>query len=400
MRIRRGALSVSDAAGPVRGSARRGARLRGAELAQAPSPVEVVSLAGSAGGIDALLAILPRLPRDFPAAILVQEHLGPRSELVSILRARCSLRIRWAASGGTPEPGVVDVAPPRRTLRVEADGSLDVAPDACVRPGFRCAADTLLASAADRFGAHAVSVVLSGSGEDGASGVRATRRAGGASLVQDEASCSCRFMPDAALATGCVDRSVPVQMIAPTLVSLVRDGAAIGDLRTAEDPDHADGRGSPDCARALDQLLSFVTAAHQTDLGDVHLLAADSTSLALVAQRGLSLGYMGDFHALSLGDGTATGAAARGVRSTQDDSAGDSARFRRHRAASTRAGFQSACSYPLLLRGRVMGAVTARFRGAANRLSSREAGALEVRIRFATDGIERHGGFFHRALAS
>jgi two-component system chemotaxis response regulator CheB len=92
----------------------------------------------------------------------------------------------------------------------------------------RPAADRLFASVARVFGARAVAVVLTGYGSDGAEGVRAIKRGGGTVIVQDASSAEHAGMPGAAIRTGCADQVLPLDRIAPALISLFRAGGSDG----------------------------------------------------------------------------------------------------------------------------------------------------------------------------
>ena len=84
--------------------------------------VELVALVASAGGLEALTAVLRTLPGDFPAAIVVAQHLGGQgSRLVEILGRRLALEVVWACDGAAVAPGVVTVCPPRSRLEVLPD---------------------------------------------------------------------------------------------------------------------------------------------------------------------------------------------------------------------------------------------------------------------------------------
>src|SRR6202022_4176867 len=89
---------------------------------------DVVALASSAGGIAAIGQLLTGLPADFPAAIVVVQHLDPRhrSLMAEILRRRTPLEVTQAAEGDVIRPGTVHIAPPDRHLLVNRDGSLSL----------------------------------------------------------------------------------------------------------------------------------------------------------------------------------------------------------------------------------------------------------------------------------
>ena len=187
-------------------------------------PFDVVALAASAGGLRALTAVLAPLPRDFPAAILVAQHLAPRPQypnpLVELLDRHTALSVAWAAPGGRARPGTVHIAPPDHHLLVAADGALALSQGPKVW-GARPAADPLFTSVARAYRGRALAVVLTGMGRDGAAGACAVKRGGGRVLVQDPATASAGAMPRAAIATGCVNVVLPLELIAPALLALL-----------------------------------------------------------------------------------------------------------------------------------------------------------------------------------
>src|SRR5262249_45450858 len=86
---------------------------------------DVVAIAASAGGLNAIIHVLSQLPKDFPAAILIVQHLDPRhrSLMADILSRRTPLRVKQAADGDRLQPATVLVAPPDRHLLVNPDGT-------------------------------------------------------------------------------------------------------------------------------------------------------------------------------------------------------------------------------------------------------------------------------------
>jgi two-component system chemotaxis response regulator CheB len=186
------------------------------------SGFEIVAMAASAGGLNALTHVLGALPRDFPVGILVVQHLDPRhrSLMAEILGRRTSLEVVEARHGERVRTGVVHVAPPDNHLLVDAAGVLTLTHTELVH-FVRPSADLLFESAAASFRERAVAVVLSGSGSDGAMGVKAVKKMGGTVIVQDRESSEFAGMPEAALKTGAVDFVLPLAEIASALHTLV-----------------------------------------------------------------------------------------------------------------------------------------------------------------------------------
>lgn len=189
-------------------------------------PFEVVAIAASAGGMKALQAVLGQLRADFPVAIVVVQHLDPRhrSLLAEILSRRCSLVVTEAGDGDRLEPAHVYIAPPNRHLLVNSDGTLTLSESELVH-FVRPSADLLFESVAGSYKERVIAVVLTGTGNDGAMGVRAVKKMGGTVISQDETSSEFFGMPGAAIATGDVDFVIPLQDIASALRTLVDGGS-------------------------------------------------------------------------------------------------------------------------------------------------------------------------------
>jgi len=122
---------------------------------------DVVALAASAGGLKALAEILGALPADFPAAVVVVQHLDPRHQslMAEILGRRVAMSVRQARAGDRLEPGSVFIAPPNHHLIVEGDGTLSLSQAELVH-FVRPSADLLFESVAGSYGDRAIAVVL------------------------------------------------------------------------------------------------------------------------------------------------------------------------------------------------------------------------------------------------
>jgi len=188
----------------------------------------IVALAASAGGLAALGAVLSGLPDDFPAALVIVQHLDPRhrSLMADILSRRTKLKVKQAAEGDRLSPGIAYIAPPDRHLLVNPDGSLSLSQSELVH-FVRPSADLLFESVAASYKGHAIAVVLTGNGSDGAMGVQAIKKMGGTVIVQDEKSSQFSGMPSAAIRTGQSDFILPLGEIAAALMTLVRTGGEV-----------------------------------------------------------------------------------------------------------------------------------------------------------------------------
>lgn len=187
-----------------------------------PSPIEVVALASSAGGLAALTYILSKLPKDFCAAIAIVQHIDPHhpSLMADILARRTHLIVKEAREGDRLKPGTALVAPPDRHLLINEDGSISLTHTQLVH-FVRPSADLLFESVAAAYGSRAIAVVLTGGGSDGSLGVQAIKNKGGLVLVQEASSAQFGSMPTAAIQTGAVDLILPLEKIPEALMTLV-----------------------------------------------------------------------------------------------------------------------------------------------------------------------------------
>src|SRR5881394_1286191 len=186
---------------------------------------EIVALAASAGGLNALTHVLAALPPDFPAALVVVQHLDRRhrSVMADILARKCRLPVKEAAEGEHLQAGRAYIAPPDRHLLVTPDHSVSLTQTELVH-FVRPSADLLFESVAASYKDRAIAVVLSGSGQDGSMGVKAIKKMCGTVLAQDQRTSEFFGMPGAAIHSGSVDFVLPLEEIAPALVTLVMKG--------------------------------------------------------------------------------------------------------------------------------------------------------------------------------
>jgi two-component system, chemotaxis family, protein-glutamate methylesterase/glutaminase len=190
-----------------------------------------VAIASSTGGPRALAEVVPALPGDLLAAVLVVQHMpaGFTRSLANRLDGMSELRVTEAEHG---EPVVVNrvyLAPGGLHMRVVGNGpgtwtiALD---DTAAIHGVRPSADRLFGSVAEQFGRSSIGVVLTGMGKDGAEGLKAIRQAGGLGIVQDKATSTIYGMPQAALQRAGAERIVGLPEVAPAVVSLLAERTA------------------------------------------------------------------------------------------------------------------------------------------------------------------------------
>jgi two-component system chemotaxis response regulator CheB len=186
-----------------------------------PEQRPVVAIAASTGGPAALATLLAGLA-GLPAPVLIVQHLHPEftGRLVEWMSRVSPLPVTTAEHQQIPRAGCVYVAPGQLHLRLGAGFRLELDPEPAGT--HRPSADQLFESVADRAGAAAVGVLLTGIGDDGARGLLAIRRHGGQTLAQDKASCAVFGMPQAALRLGAVTGLMPLTMLPAAIQHAVR----------------------------------------------------------------------------------------------------------------------------------------------------------------------------------
>lgn len=182
---------------------------------------EAVVIGVSAGGIEALKAILSPLPASFPLPIAIVQHRDVRSDcfLAEYLDRLSGLAVREAEDKEPLRPGHAYLAPAGYHLLVESDRSFSLSVDP--RVNYSCPSiDVLFESAVDAFADSLIGIVLTGANADGARGLKAIKARGGVAIVQDPKTAQAAAMPRAALEATEVDYVVDLQDIAPLLLRI------------------------------------------------------------------------------------------------------------------------------------------------------------------------------------
>jgi two-component system chemotaxis response regulator CheB len=193
-------------------------------------PAQIVAIASSTGGPKALNAVLTRLPADFPAPVVIVQHM-PRvftAQLAERLNASCRLHVREGFHDAVIKPGEVWIAPGDFHMEIARVGTqlrLKInqdPPENAVRP----AADPLFRTVAKCFGDAALGVVLTGMGKDGLAGAQALQDLGARVIVQDEATCAVWGMPRVVEEAGLADAVYPIDQIGFEITNRVRPVAS------------------------------------------------------------------------------------------------------------------------------------------------------------------------------
>jgi two-component system chemotaxis response regulator CheB len=194
-------------------------------------PPRLLVMGASTGGPAAVRYILRSLPADFPLPVLLVLHITEHFDtaMVEWLEAQSGLKVRNAVDGEPlPMPGRLSVrmAPGNRHLVVKG-GRLRVV-EGPERHSCRPSVDELFESVARELGGAAIGCLLTGMGRDGAEGLAALKRAGAATVVEDESTCVVFGMPREAIRLGAAQHVVGLTDIPPLLTALARSGAREG----------------------------------------------------------------------------------------------------------------------------------------------------------------------------
>ncbi len=193
---------------------------------------QLVVIGSSAGGIEALSRVVASLPADFPAPIVIAQHLDPRrpSHLGEILSRHAILPIKVVEELAALEDGVIFVIPSNKLVEI-VDGHLHLRPAKAgsVAPSV----DLLLETAAEAFGPGLTAVILTGSGSDGSAGAWHVKQAGGAVVIENPATAMFPSMPRS-ISPSLIDATADLDSIGEVLRNLLAAGGTA--------PEGAEGR--------------------------------------------------------------------------------------------------------------------------------------------------------------
>ena len=230
---------------------RRNSKSEGAAPLPPKAPIPVVGIGASAGGIDALQAVVPTIPPDSGIAFVVVQHLDPAKESVlsKLLGKVSHLPVVEATEGTVIEANHIYVIRPNTSLTLVGDRLHLSALDG--ERGFRTPIDIFFRSLAAARGERAACVILSGTGSDGTVGLRAIKQEGGLTIAQDGAEYD--GMMRSAVSTGLVDFVLPADQIAGRLSDYFRH---LNDVDGHKGPDGV----HPDTADYLAQICALLRA--------------------------------------------------------------------------------------------------------------------------------------------
>ncbi len=184
---------------------------------------DLVAIGVSTGGPPAVQKVLSALPKDFPAAIIIAQHMpaaftGPFAKR---LDGVCQVSVKEAETGDRLMPGHVFIAPGGKHLKLHQKVSrveIEITTDP-VEALYKPSANVLVGSAAEAVGRRALGVILTGMGSDGLEGVKVLKQKGGRALAQSDASCVVYGMPKAIVDAGLADEIVDIEEMAQAIMA-------------------------------------------------------------------------------------------------------------------------------------------------------------------------------------
>lgn len=202
------------------------------ETLAAPRPIlskKILAIGSSTGGPRALEQVIPKLPANLHAAVLVVQHMpaGFTASLAQRLDSQSALRVREAKEGDVVREGLVLLAPGDFHMEIVQKRINGVAKEVVSlnknprEQGVRPCINVMLRSIAPIYGSNILSVILTGMGVDGADGVELVKNAGGKSIAEDKSTCVVYGMPRALVERNIADEVVPLGNVADEIVRML-----------------------------------------------------------------------------------------------------------------------------------------------------------------------------------
>ena len=182
---------------------------------------KVVIIGCSTGGPRALYELVPNLPADLPAAILIVQHMPPKftKSIAERLNELSRINVKEAEAGDMVALGQALIAPGGYHMLLRMNGQVTLNQDK-PRGGLRPAADVTMESAVKVYGSRCIGVILTGMGSDGTQGCAMIKAGGGRVLAEHESTCVVYGMPRSVAEAGLADKVVPIQKMVDEIVAL------------------------------------------------------------------------------------------------------------------------------------------------------------------------------------
>lgn len=193
------------------------------------SPYQALVIGVSAGGLNALHNILPKLPKSFPLAIIVLQHRGEvvfdgtshNDFLISYFQKDCAMSVTEATIGAEIKPGNIYIAPAKYHLLIEKTKVFSLSLEPPVNFALP-SIDVLFDSASACYKNQLIGLILTGASSDGSTGLKAIKGRAGLTLVQEPKTAEVDFMPKSAISLHTVDHILPLDDIAEFLCQLIQ----------------------------------------------------------------------------------------------------------------------------------------------------------------------------------
>jgi two-component system chemotaxis response regulator CheB len=192
--------------------------------------VDVVAVGSSTGGPAALQIIITRLPHDFPAAVLVSQHMpkGFTGPLAERLNRLSEVHVKEAVDGDVVEHGKVFICPggSHMTIREKGQRRYIHLKQGSPEDRYVPSVDIMMSSVAEHYGGNTVGVILTGMGNDGKKGILEIKAKGGYTIVESEETAVIFGMPAEVISTGAVDKILALPDMPEELVKIVKRGSS------------------------------------------------------------------------------------------------------------------------------------------------------------------------------
>jgi two-component system chemotaxis response regulator CheB len=190
-----------------------------------PVRIDCVAIGVSTGGPAALNQIIPKLPEDFPAGILIVQHMpaGFTTSLAERMNRNSQIEVKEAEEGDIVKPGRALIAPGGFHMSLERKKHAITtrihreSPDTLHVPSI----DITFNSVADIYGERSLGIILTGMGKDGVQGLQKIKQKGGHSIAEDESTCVVFGMPQVAINMKIVDKVAPIYKVAEVIMEMV-----------------------------------------------------------------------------------------------------------------------------------------------------------------------------------
>lgn len=196
------------------------------KISTIPARCEIVAIGISTGGPNALARVIPMLPKELRVPVVIVQHMPPvfTAALAESLKRKSNVDVVEGVDNMTLRPGTVYIAPGGKQMKVEKNtlSSVIRITDAVPENNCKPSADYLFRSVAETYGKAALGVIMTGMGADGVKGLAVMKQKGATVFSQDETTCVVYGMPMEAVKAGVVDTVLPLDRIAPEIMSYVR----------------------------------------------------------------------------------------------------------------------------------------------------------------------------------